>query len=150
VYLTQVETIIDKYRAEKRYLIAILQEVQEEFHYLPREALSRVKERLKFPLSHILAVATFYNIFSLVPKGKHLISVCTGTACHVKGADKIMQALERELGVKVGSTTPDGKFSLETVRCLGCCSLAPVIRMDNQVFGNLKQDDLKEIVSRYE
>lgn len=148
--LQSVEKIIDRYGAKSSALIGILQDVQEKYHYLPKETLSLIKNRLNIPLINILSVATFYNIFTLKPRGRHLINVCMGTACHVKGAGKIMERLERELRIKAGETTRDLKFSLETVRCLGCCSLAPVMRVDSDTYGDLRQDKAIKILKKYE
>jgi len=148
--LQAVDKIIDGYEAKSSALIGILQDVQEKYHYLPQEALSLIKKRLNIPLINILSVATFYNIFTLKPRGRHLINVCMGTACHVKGAGKILERLERELGIKRSETTRNLKFSLEIVRCLGCCSLAPVMRIDSDTYGNLRQDKAIEILKKYE
>lgn len=148
--LQSVDKIIDSYEAKSSALIGILQDVQEKYHYLPKEALSLIKKRLNIPLINILSIATFYNIFTLKPRGRHLINVCMGTACHVKGAGKILERLERELGIKRGEATRNLKFSLETVRCLGCCSLAPVMRIDSDTYGDLRQDKAIKILKKYE
>lgn len=145
-----VDEILDRYKGEKSALIGILQDIQAEYNYLPKEALSLVKKRLNIPLINILSVATFYNIFTFKPRGRHLISVCMGTACHVKGAGRILERLESELGIKMGEATGDLKFSLETVRCVGCCSLAPVMRIDSDTYGNLRQDKVIKILKKYE
>src|SRR5574340_1783226 len=125
-----VKEIVDRHGAKKNSLIAILQDIQEEFKYLPKEALKFLKKVLDVPLARIYEVATFYNAFSLTPRGKYLVEVCAGTACHVKGAFNLLENLERELKIKCGETTKGGMFTLEQVRCLGCCSLAPVVRID--------------------
>jgi len=148
--LAIVDEILDRYKRKKSALIGILQDIQAEYNYLPKESLSLVKKRLNIPLINILSVATFYNIFTLKPRGRHLISVCMGTACHVKGVGKIAERLESELGIKRGEATGDLKFSLETVRCVGCCSLAPVIRIDSDTYGNLRQDKVTKILKKYE
>jgi len=148
--LAIVDEILDRYKRKKSALIGILQDIQAEYNYLPEEALGLVKKRLSIPLINILSVATFYNIFTLKPRGRHLINVCTGTACHVKGAGKILERLERELGIKTGEATADLKFSLETVHCVGCCSLAPVMRVDSDTYGDLRQDKAIKILKKYE
>jgi len=148
--LEKVDKIIDKYNSEEKALISILQDIQTEYNYLPKEALLRIKDRIGVPLTRIYAVTTFYNAFSLKPRGRHLILVCMGTACHVKGAGKILERLEQKLGIKTGEATKDLRFSLESVRCLGCCSLAPVVKIDKDTYGRVRQDKLMEILDRYE
>ncbi|MGQ9629266.1 MAG: NADH-quinone oxidoreductase subunit NuoE [bacterium] len=147
--LAKVDEIIDSYRGQDGTLISILQDIQAEYYYLPKEALERVSNRLDLPLSQVYSVSTFYTAFSLRPRGRHSIKVCLGTACHVKGAGLILGRLERDLGVKAGETTPDRQFTLETVRCVGCCSLAPVIMVDSTAHGRLKQDSLPKILKMY-
>jgi len=148
--LEKVEEIIDRYNGEERALISILQDIQTEYNYLPKEALLKIRDKIGIPLTRIYGVATFYNAFTLKPRGRHLILVCMGTACHVKGADKILERLEQKLGVKTGEVTRDLRFSLESVRCLGCCSLAPVVKVDKDTYGRVRQDELMEILDRYE
>ncbi|TET12252.1 NADH-quinone oxidoreductase subunit NuoE [Candidatus Aerophobetes bacterium] len=145
-----VDEILDRYKRKKSALIDILQDIQAEYNYLPKEALGLVKKRLNIPLVNVLGVVTFYNIFTLKPRGRHLINVCMGTACHVKGAGKILERLESELGIKTGEATGDLKFSLETVYCVGCCSLAPVMRIDSDTYGDLRQDKVIKILKKYE
>jgi NADH:ubiquinone oxidoreductase subunit E len=126
-----------------------LQDIQAEYNYLPREVLNQISQELQMPLSQVLRVATFYAAFSLKPRGRHLINVCLGTACHVRGGGRILEKLERELGIKSGEASSDLKFSLETVRCIGCCSLAPVIRIDEDTHGRLRQDKIPRILKKY-
>lgn len=145
----KVKEIVAKYGAEKSSLIAILQDIQEAFNYLPKEALLYLNEELNVPLARIYEVATFYNAFSLEPRGKYLIEVCAGTACHVTGAMTLLERLERELGVTCGGTTKDNLFTLEQVRCLGCCSLAPVVRIGGNIHAYLTQDEIPKILSNY-
>jgi len=145
-----VDKIVDRYKRKESALISILQDIQAEYNYLPKEALLHTRERLNIPLTRIIRVATFYNIFTLKPRGRHLINVCMGTACHVKGAGRILEKLERDVGIRTGETTADLKFSLEIIRCLGCCSLAPVVRIDSDIYGRVKQDRVQEILKRYE
>jgi len=125
-----VKKHIKKYSNEKKALISILQDIQEEYNYLPQEALKIVSRTLGVPLIDIIGVATFYRAFSLEPRGKHLITVCLGTACHVRGGPKILEEFERKLNIEAGQTSKDGQFSLETVACLGCCAIGPVVVVD--------------------
>ncbi len=145
---TVVDRIIEEH-GEAGTLIAILTDIQKKCSYLPREALQRVAERLEIPFSQVFSVSTFYKIFSLAPRGKHSLKVCLGTACHVKGAGLILDRLARDLGIREGGTTRDGNFTLETVRCVGCCSIAPVVMVDETAHGRLKQEELPVILSRY-
>jgi NADH-quinone oxidoreductase subunit E len=145
----KVEEIIASYKGEKEMLISILQDVQAEYNYLPRPALERVSEGLDIPLGQIFGVATFFKAFSLKPRGEHIVSVCTGTACHVKGAMGIQGKIHRDLGIAPGETSDDKQFTLETVRCVGCCSLAPVVVVDEDTYGNLTQDELTKVLANY-
>ena len=149
VMKNRVKEIIGKYAVDKTSLIAILQDMQNEFRYLPREALIAAGSYLDMPLSRIYEVATFYNAFSLKPRGRYLVEVCAGTACHVKGGFNLLAKLERELKIECGQTTEDGMFTLEQVRCLGCCSLAPVVRIDNNIHAYLTQDKIPRIMKTY-
>ena len=145
----KVSDIIDKYRQEKSVLIPVLQEITRAYGYLPKDILVYVSVELDIPLSQIYNVATFYAAFSLEPRGKYTVSVCLGTACHVKGGGRILERLERDLKISPGETTKDKLFSLEAVRCLGCCSIAPVIRIGSATYGRLKQDDIPRILESY-
>lgn len=144
-----VNVIIDKYSRQKGYIVSILQDIQEEQNFLPKEALKQVSEQLGIPLSQVYAVATFYKTLSLVPRGKHLINVCTGTACHVRGAERIVEKLERDLGTGRGKTTGDMKFTLETVRCVGACAMGPIVIVDKDYHGNVQLDKVDDIVKKY-
>ncbi len=144
-----VKDIIKKYESDKTAMIAILQDVQEEFRYLPKEALSSISKQMDVPLTRIYEIATFYNAFSLKPRGKNLVEVCAGTACHVQGAANLMDRLERDLSICCGETTKDKMFTLEEVRCLGCCSLAPVVRISGDVHPYLTQDEIPKILKKY-
>lgn len=128
--LSLVPEIIDKYKGQKKALIAILQEIQQIYSYLPEPALRLVSKKLGIPLIDVFSVATFYRAFSLKPRGRHQITVCLGTACHVRGGPKVLEEFERKLGIKAGETTADNQFSLETVNCLGCCAIGPVVVVD--------------------
>src|SRR4030042_6664666 len=125
----KVEEIIERYNAEKSSLIGIFQDIQQAYRYLPREAIARVVERLGIPITQAYMVATFYKSFSLVPRGEHEIHVCLGTACHLRGGQRLVENFERILNAKAGGTTTDMKFTLETVNCLGACALAPLVRV---------------------
>ena len=135
-----IENIISKYKGKKGGLITLLQEIQAVYTYLPKAALQRVEEELNYNLSELYAVATFYAQFKLKPSGKYSIKVCKGTACHVQNANAVMNALSEHLQVKDGETTEDGKYTLEAVSCLGCCSLAPAIMIGEETFGKLTGD----------
>ena len=146
---TQVRDILEEYKGDKSALIAILQEVQDKNGYLPRENLRELSEALGVPFSRVYSLATFYSAFSLEPKGKHPISVCLGTACHVRGAQRIVEKIERELDVKCGGTTEDLNFSLDEVHCLGCCGLAPVVTVGDDLYGKVTQTKIPAILKKY-
>ena len=148
--VNKVDQIIEQYGGEKRDLIEILHDTQAEYSYLPREIIERIAERLEVPLTHILMVASFYAAFSFKPRGRHLISACLGTTCHVRGMGRILDKIQDGLGTEPGETTADRRFTLETVRCLGCCSLAPVMRIDEKTYGRLRRDRVEEILKRFE
>ena len=144
-----VDKILIKNNYDSAHLVAILQQVQSVFNYLPEEAMHKVADQLNLPVSHIYAVATFYKAFSLTPRGDHQVHICTGTACHVRGAPMILGQLQRDLGIGEGETTDDLKFSLDTVRCVGCCSLAPVVRIDEETYGKVTQRQTSKILKKY-
>ncbi|MCP2604826.1 NADH-quinone oxidoreductase subunit NuoE [Candidatus Aminicenantes bacterium AH-873-B07] len=146
----KVNSILEKYGIQKKALISILQEIQAEYNYLPQEALIRVSEALNIPLIDIFGVATFYKAFSLKPRGRHTITVCLGTACHVRGGPKIVEEFERNLGIKVGETTKDNEFSLETVNCLGCCAIGPVVVVDGEYHAKTTIGKVKTILKKYQ
>jgi NADH-quinone oxidoreductase subunit E len=143
------DEIMARYQYRDAALIAILQDIQKRFNYLPQNLLRYVALRMDVPLTRVYSISTFYKAFSLKPRGKHLINVCLGTACHVRGGMKIMERLERELGIKNEETTYDEKFSLKSVRCVGCCGLAPVIMIDNEFHGNLTQEMIPKVLAKY-
>lgn len=147
--LSEVDEIMNRQGYEPSSLIAVLQDIQKQRRYLPQDALRLVSARLNLPLTRVYGIATFYKAFSLKPRGRHLINVCVGTACHVRGATKILEALERGLGVEAGATTLDERFSLETVRCVGCCGLAPVIVVDENFHGKLTQEKVPSVLADY-
>lgn len=135
--LTYLDEIIEKYRFDESGIIGILHEIQERERYLPENDLRYVCEKLDIPPSQIYHIATFFKAFSLVPKGKHNVTVCLGTACHVRGGQKIVENLERELKVKAGGTTKDKLITLETVNCLGCCAIGPIVVVDSEYYGEM-------------
>jgi len=149
--LGKLPEIYARYPKTPRSLIAVLQDIQKEFHFLPCEALKQTAEHLDVPLSKVFSVSTFYNAFSLKPKGKHCMNVCMGTACHVRGSPKILDRLETKLDIKAGETTRDHLFTLETVNCVGACALGPVVITNGEYSGqlNLQKIDrlLKNILS---
>jgi len=144
-----IKTIVEKYHREKSALISILQDVQKEYSFLPKDALTLLSEEMEISLSRVYEVSTFYNSFSLVPRGRHVIEVCAGTACHVKGGPKLRSRLEAELNIECGETTEDRMFTLEEVRCLGCCSLAPVVKVDSDIYAYLEEDKIPGILENY-
>lgn len=140
---------IAKHRSERGCLMPILHEAQEIYGYLPVEVQTIIAEELDIPLSEVYGVVTFYARFSLQPKGKHRISVCLGTACYVKGSDKILAEIEKELKITCGECTPDGRFSIDSCRCVGACGLAPVMMVDEEVYGKCTPDQVKGILAKY-
>jgi NADH-quinone oxidoreductase subunit E len=146
----RVDEIIDKHGCEPSSLIQVLLEIQAEHHWLPQEALERVAERLSVPMTRIQHIATFYKAFSLVPKGRHEVHICMGTACHVRGAARVLDAVEEVTGIHPGETDLDLKFSLQTVNCLGCCALGPVIEIDGKTHGKMAPAKAAEVLKSYE
>jgi len=147
--LEKIDRIVEAYGCRKEQLIAILQDVQDEFGYLPEEALRRVSERLGVPLIQVYGVATFFKAFSLKPRGRHLVTVCMGTACYVRGAPAVLEELKRLLGVQPGETTEDMEFTLETVNCLGACALGPVVVVDDEYHEKVTPGKVKKILEKY-
>jgi NADH-quinone oxidoreductase subunit E len=146
----KVTAIVDKYDADKGQLISILQDIQAEFHYLRKEDLIQVSDTMGVPLSQVYSVATFFKAFSLKPRGKHLVNVCLGTACHVRGASKVLEQIERSLNISRGETTGDAKFTLETVNCMGCCALGPVVNIDGEYFGQMNAGKVDSLLAQYQ
>ena len=144
--LSRTEKIVQTYQGDNTALIKALQAVQQEFNYIPREALLHVSEALGVPLSEVLRVATFYRAFSLKPRKEHCVSVCLGTACHVRGAARLYSKLENALGMGGGE---DAVFSLEAVRCIGCCSMAPALRINDDTYGRVRLDRVTGLLRRY-
>lgn len=147
--LKKVDEIIKKYDGNDSWLVMILQDVQEEYNYLPREAVKRVAGKLQIPLSRVFTVATFYSSLSLTERGRHLIKVCDGTACHLRGFTNIRDEITRKLGIEENETTQDKKFTLEVVACLGACALAPVMSIDNKCYGKINNEKINETLDFY-
>ncbi len=144
-----VNTFLAKHNKEKRALIAILQDIQAEYNYLPRQALQLVSRCLDIPLIDVVGVATFYRAFSLTPRGEHVVTVCLGTACHVRGGPKILNEFEKKLNIKAGETTKDNRFTLETVACLGCCAIGPVVVVDGNYYSQTTIGKVDSIIKTY-
>lgn len=145
----RLDKILSNYDGGREALVPILQDITEEFNWLPPDILAKVSQVKQIPMEHILRIATFYKAFSLKPRGKHIITVCMGTACHVKGAQRILDRLERVLGVETGGTTPDMQFTLEAVRCLGCCGLAPVVTVGDDLYGQVNPAKAAALIDKY-
>jgi NADH:ubiquinone oxidoreductase subunit E len=145
----ELKCFIEEHRHQRGALMPVMQKAQEIFGYLGEEIQACISENLGVPMTEIYGVATFYSQFALEPKGKHVIGVCLGTACYVRGAQAVLDALAKELDVPVGKTTPDGLFTLEATRCLGCCGLAPVLMIGDDVYGRLTQKDIPGIIAKY-
>jgi NADH-quinone oxidoreductase subunit E len=144
----KVTEIIQKYNSDKGFLVPILQDVQKEFNYLPREALTALSTILALPLSRIYEVATFYKAFSLNPRGRHQLSLCLGTACHVRGATLLQESIERALDIKAGETSDDLEFTFETVNCLGACALGPILVVDEEYQGQVTLAKTNKILKK--
>jgi NADH-quinone oxidoreductase E subunit len=147
--MVKIIEVLEQFRDMKGALIPVLHEVQDTYGYLPKEVLEFVAEQLNLPMTEIYGVATFYSFFSLEPKGEHVIRVCLGTACYIKGAQSILDELCHELKVKVQGTTADNKYTLDATRCLGACGLAPVITIGEKVYGRLSKNDIPKILQEY-
>jgi len=145
----EIQNVIDETGGQSGALIRVLQQAQGLIGYLPPPVLKTISRDLKIPLSVVYGVVSFYHFFTMVPRGKYVIQVCLGTSCYVKGGKKLLSYLKRDFGLEPGGITPDGKFSLETVRCLGCCGLSPVIAVGEDVYRKVKSADLKDILSSY-
>lgn len=148
--LESPEEILSKYDNRRANLVPILQEVQSALHYLPEPVLRQVARKLKVTNAEVYQVATFYRGFSLKPRGKHHVLVCLGTACHVRGAQKVLDKVTTETRAPSSGTSADGQFTVEPVRCLGCCGLAPVMRVDNQMFAHVEQNQVRRLLRKYQ
>ncbi|SHH68429.1 NADH-quinone oxidoreductase subunit E [Caloranaerobacter azorensis DSM 13643] len=145
----KLDEIIEKYKKQKGMLIRILQESQDVFGYLPMEVQTYISDKLNIPISTINGIVSFYSLFSQKPQGKYTIGVCLGTACYVKGAQEVLEAIKKELQIDVGETTMDGLFTLKATRCIGACGLAPVITINDEVYGRLTPSDIPAILYKY-
>ena len=145
----ELDAILAKYAGKQGVLIPVMQDVQNLYNYLPKAALEYVSEKLGIPLAEIYGVVTFYSLFHLNPRGKYIIRCCQGTACHVRGGASILNALEAQLGIKPGETTTDGRFTLETVACLGACGLAPVMQIDEDTHGRMTPEKVAKVLAEY-
>ena len=145
----KVVKVLEKYQHDKSALIDILHDTQTEIGYLPRKALDQIGTGLGVPLSRVYSVVTFFKAFSLTPRGRHLISVCIGTACHVRGSDRVLEEIEKELGVKAGGNTTDLKFTLETVNCVGACALGPMVIIGEDYHGEMSPEKVTEVLKNY-
>ena len=148
--IERIDQIIDKHQGEASSLIQVLLEIQSENHWLPKAALERVSEKLHVPISRIQHIATFYKAFSLVPRGRHEVHICMGTACHVRGATRILDTVQDLIGIKPGEMDLDLKFSLETVNCLGCCALGPVMEINGKTHGKLSPAETLDVLKSYD
>ncbi len=148
--LASIDRILARHHYSDSMLISYMQDIQDELRYLPQEALRFIARRLNVSLPRVYGIATFYKSFSLRPRGKYMIQVCMGTACHVRGSGNILLSFERELGIPSGETTYDERFSLESVRCVGCCGLAPVFIINGKFYGNMTQEQVPKVLSKYE
>jgi NADH-quinone oxidoreductase subunit E len=144
----KIDQIINKYQGDASSLIQVLLEIQRENRWLPKEALNKVSKKLGVPLNQIQHIATFYKAFSLIPRGRHEVQVCLGTACHVRGGPRILDRVEGVLGIQAGQTTTDMKFTLETVNCLGCCALGPVMVVDGKYHGKIAPTEAEEVLKK--
>lgn len=149
ISLKRVDEIVNRYNSKRESLIEVLQDISSEHNYLPERCLRRVAEKLNVPLGEVFAAATFYKAFSLKPRGKHLIHVCVGTACHVRGVSQILSRIERKLSIKAGQTSRDLMFTLETVNCLGACALGPIVVVDGEYHGQMTQGKVDRLLDRY-
>ncbi|HDJ29021.1 MAG TPA: NAD(P)H-dependent oxidoreductase subunit E [Proteobacteria bacterium] len=145
----RIDQIVAKHDGEPSSLIQVLLEIQSEHHWLPMDVLKRVSQKLQVPMTRIQHIATFYKAFSLVPKGSHEIHICVGTACHVRGAQRVLDMVEDMTGIKPGETDLDLKFSLETVNCLGCCALGPVMEIDGKTHGKMTPAETADVLKNY-
>jgi len=148
--VNKIKEICSSFNNDPQELINVLHKCQEHFGYLPAEVQEVVSNELVVPVAKVYGVVTFYSFFTMTPKGKHPISICMGTACYVRGAEKVLDEFKKELGMQVGQTTADGKFSLSSLRCVGACGLAPVVMVGEKTYGRVAPDDVRNILKEYE
>lgn len=146
----KVDEIIDRYPAQPGVLIQLLLDVQSEVNWIPKESILSISKRLQIPISQVYRVASFYKAMSLTPRGKHIVSVCLGTACHVRGGPRIMDTVKESLKIKAGETTPDIRFTLERVNCLGCCAMGPVVLVDKDYHSKMAPSKVKAVLESYD
>ena len=147
----ELDNIIEaQFDSEQEDLIMILQAIQKHYNYIPQPTLAYLSEKIGVPLSKIYGVATFYSTFSLEPRGRNIVSICLGTACHVRGAERVHERIEVTLGIGDGETTEDGRYTLESVRCIGCCSLGPVVKINENVHARIESSEVNTILNQYE
>jgi NADH-quinone oxidoreductase E subunit len=146
ISIQNTKKILEKYPKDKRYTLAILQDIQRNYDYIPKEAISEVSNYIESPLSEVYTIATFYKALSLKPKGKYVIKVCNGTACHIRGSDKVLDAIKSSLNIQPGETSEDGLFSIEIVNCVGACALAPVMVINDKYYGNMTKDKVHQVL----
>lgn len=147
--LERIDEIIDRYVGEEGALVQLLLDIQSELNWLPKEAIEQISKKFQVPVSQVYRIASFYKAMSLAPRGKHMVNVCLGTACHVRGGPRIMDKAEDSLEIRAGETTKDMKFTLERVNCLGCCALGPVIVVDDEYYGKLTPAKVEEVLKSY-
>lgn len=145
----KIDQIIDKHQGDASSLIQVLLEIQSENHWLPKEALDKVSEKLQVPFARIHHITTFYKAFSLIPRGRYEVQVCMGTACHVRGASRVLEKVQDLIGIEPGETDLDLTFSLETVNCLGCCALGPVVVIDEEYHGKMTPGNVEDVLKNY-
>ena len=145
----KIKQVLEKHRHDKSLLVDVLQDVQAAIGYLPKDALQQASQGLNVPLSRVYSVATFFKAFSLVPRGRHIINVCMGTACHVRGSDKVLENIEKKLKIKRGGTTKDLKFTLETVNCVGACALGPMVIIGEDYHGEMTPEGIIPVLKQY-
>ncbi len=148
--VAKLKEICKSFNNQPGELINVLHKAQTHFGYLPAEVQELVSQELNVPVAKVYGVVTFYSFFTMIPKGQHPISICTGTACYVRGAEKVVDEFKRRLNIKVGETTPDGKFSISCLRCVGACGLAPVVTVGEKVYGRVSPDGVADILKEYE
>jgi NADH-quinone oxidoreductase subunit E/NADP-reducing hydrogenase subunit HndA len=148
--VNKIREICASFNNDPQELINVLHKCQEHFGYLPAEVQEVVSNELVVPVAKVYGVVTFYSFFTMTPKGKHPVSICMGTACYVRGAEKVLDEFKKVLGLQVGQTTPDGKFSLSSLRCVGACGLAPVVMIGDKTYGRVAPDDVRNILKEYE
>jgi NADH-quinone oxidoreductase subunit E len=150
VEISRIDQIIDKYEGEEGILIQLLLDMQQELNWIPREVAERISQRLNIPLSQIYRVASFYTAMSLTPRGRHVVSVCMGTACHVRGSPRLLDRITDILKIQPGETSADGRFTLKTVNCLGCCALGPVMEVDGKYHGKMVPARAGDVLKNYD